>query len=49
MDIAGGQIQGARRRQEDAFAIEMLADGARLVLVADGLGINLRNPVAIDE
>ena len=38
MDIAGGQIQGARRRQEDAFAIEMLADGARLVLVADGLG-----------
>jgi len=38
MDIAGGQIQGARRRQEDAFAIETLADGARLVLVADGLG-----------
>jgi protein phosphatase len=38
MDIAGGQIQGARRRQEDAFAIEELADGARLVLVADGLG-----------
>jgi PPM family protein phosphatase len=38
MDIAGAQIQGARRRQEDAFAIETLADGARLVLVADGLG-----------
>jgi protein phosphatase len=38
MDIAGGQIQGARRRQEDAFAIETLAGGARLVLVADGLG-----------
>ena len=38
MDIAGGQIQGARRRQEDAFAIEELAGGARLVLVADGLG-----------
>jgi len=38
MDIAGGQIQGARRRQEDAFSIETLADGARLVLVADGLG-----------
>jgi serine/threonine protein phosphatase PrpC len=38
MDIAGGQIQGARRRQEDAFAIEKLASGARLVLVADGLG-----------
>ena len=38
MDIAGGQIQGARRRQEDAYAIEMLAGGGRLVLVADGLG-----------
>ena len=38
MDIAGGQIQGARRRQEDAFAIETLNGGARLVLVADGLG-----------
>jgi protein phosphatase len=38
MDIAGGQIQGARRRQEDAFSIEKLARGARLVLVADGLG-----------
>jgi serine/threonine protein phosphatase PrpC len=38
MDIAGGQIQGARRRQEDAFAIETLGGGARLVLVADGLG-----------
>ena len=37
MDIAGAQIQGARRRQEDAFAIETL-DGARLILVADGLG-----------
>jgi PPM family protein phosphatase len=38
MDIAGAQIQGARRRQEDAFAIETLGDGVRLVLVADGLG-----------
>jgi serine/threonine protein phosphatase PrpC len=38
MDIAGGQIQGARRRQEDAFAIEMLPGGGRLALVADGLG-----------
>ena len=38
MDIAGGQIQGARRRQEDAFGIEMLAGGGRLLLVADGLG-----------
>jgi protein phosphatase len=38
MDIAGAQIQGARHRQEDAFAIETLGDGVRLVLVADGLG-----------
>src|SRR5262245_24006111 len=38
MDIAGGQIQGARRRQEDAFAIETIAGGGRLLLVADGLG-----------
>ena len=38
MDIAGGQIQGARRRQEDAFVIQALAGGARLALVADGLG-----------
>jgi protein phosphatase len=38
MDISGAQIQGARRRQEDAFAIETLGDGVRLVLVADGLG-----------
>jgi len=38
MDIAAGQIQGARRRQEDAFAVETLAGDARLFLVADGLG-----------
>lgn len=38
MDIAAGQIQGARRRQEDAFAVETLESGARLFLVADGLG-----------
>ena len=38
MDIAGAQIQGARRRQEDAFAMEMVAGGGRLLLVADGLG-----------
>ena len=31
-------MQGARRRQEDAFAIETIPGGARLVLVADGLG-----------
>jgi len=38
MDVAGGQIQGSRRRQEDAFAIDWLADDGCLVLVADGLG-----------
>jgi PPM family protein phosphatase len=38
MDIAAGQIQGARRRQEDSFAVETLEGGARLFLVADGLG-----------
>lgn len=39
MDVAGGQIQGARRRQEDAYAIDWLGDGSScLALVADGLG-----------
>ena len=38
MDIAGGQIQGARRRQEDVFAIDRAAEGGLLTLVADGLG-----------
>ena len=38
MDVAGDQIQGARRRQEDAYAIDWLGDGSCLALVADGLG-----------
>lgn len=38
MEAAGGQIQGARRRQEDAYAIEWIGEGACLALVADGLG-----------
>jgi hypothetical protein len=31
MDTAGGLIQGVRPRQEDAFAIERIDDGVRLV------------------
>lgn len=38
METAGGQIQGARRRQEDAFAIERIGKDAVLALVTDGLG-----------
>jgi PPM family protein phosphatase len=38
VDAAGAQIQGMRRRQEDAWAIEHVADGEVLALVADGLG-----------
>lgn len=38
MDTAGGQILGARRRQEDAFAIEQIGADAVLALVTDGLG-----------
>jgi protein phosphatase len=38
MDIAGGQIQGARRRQEDAFAVEHVGEDAVLAVVTDGLG-----------
>ena len=38
MDSAGGQIQGARRRQEDAFAVESVGEDGVLALIADGLG-----------
>jgi len=38
MDTAGGQIQGARRRQEDAFAVEPIGEHAVLAIVTDGLG-----------
>jgi serine/threonine protein phosphatase PrpC len=38
MDAAGGQILGARRRQEDAFAVERIGGDALLALVTDGLG-----------
>lgn len=49
MDTAGGQIQGARRRQEDAFAIERIDDGAWLAVVADGLGGHPRGDLASRE
>ena len=34
----GGQIQGERHQQEDAWQVERLDDGSLLALVADGLG-----------
>jgi PPM family protein phosphatase len=37
MDIAAGQIQGARHRQEDAFVVEPVA-GGHLLVIGDGLG-----------
>lgn len=36
-DMAGGQLIGARRRQEDAYRLERAAAG-RLLVVADGMG-----------
>jgi len=38
MKAAGGQIQGARRRQEDAWRLERYGDEELLAVVADGLG-----------
>jgi serine/threonine protein phosphatase PrpC len=45
---AGGQVQGARRRQEDAFGIERY-DAEVLALVADGLGGHPAGDVASRE
>ncbi len=49
MDAAGGQVQGARKRQEDAYAIERTRDGGCLALVADGLGGHPGGDVASRE
>jgi PPM family protein phosphatase len=46
---AGGQIQGKRRRQEDAWALERYADDEVLALVADGLGGHPAGDVASHE
>jgi protein phosphatase len=48
MEVAGGQIQGARARQEDAYAIEPVGEGT-LVIVADGLGGEPHGDVASHE
>lgn len=46
---AGGQIQGARRRQEDAWRIVRYADTETLAVVADGLGGHPAGDVASRE
>ena len=45
-EIAGGQIDGARDYQEDAFLITHLAGNAALVVVADGMGGHAAGNVA---
>jgi formylglycine-generating enzyme required for sulfatase activity/serine/threonine protein phosphatase PrpC len=45
-EIAGGQIDGARDYQEDAFLITHLGDNAALVIVADGMGGHAAGNVA---
>ena len=45
-EIAGGQIDGARDYQEDAFLITHLGDNAALVVVADGMGGHAAGNVA---
>lgn len=49
MRAAGGQIQGARRRQEDAWHIERYGDHEVLAIVADGLGGHPAGDVASRE
>jgi PPM family protein phosphatase len=49
MKAAGGQIQGARARQEDAWGIELFGAGEALALVADGLGGHPAGDVASRE
>lgn len=46
---AGGQVQGKRRRQEDAWALERYGDDEVLALVADGLGGHPAGDVASHE
>jgi serine/threonine protein phosphatase PrpC len=49
VQAAGGQIQGRRRRQEDAWALERYGDDEVLALVADGLGGHPAGDVASRE
>jgi len=49
MKAAGGQIQGARRRQEDAWHLERYGDDEVLAVVADGLGGHPAGDVASSE
>ena len=50
-DIAGGQIDGARDYQEDAFLVTRIGDssgkkGISLIIVADGMGGHAAGNVA---
>ena len=49
MKVGGGQIQGARRRQEDAWHVERYGDDEVLMVVADGLGGHPAGDVASRE
>lgn len=49
MKGAGGQIQGRRMRQEDAWRLELLGDGELLAIVADGLGGHPSGDIASRE
>lgn len=46
---AGGQIQGTRRRQEDAWRLQAYGEDEVLALVADGLGGHPAGDVASSE
>jgi PPM family protein phosphatase len=49
MKSAGAQIQGSRRRQEDAFSVDRFDDGGLLAVVADGLGGHPAGDIASHE